>query len=267
MKFLISIILGLTAMFPLAGGNDHGELGRLWDEYGQFDRADRPEDKKAVLTQIKRLAAEQRSAWDYYDACRKYVQTSVSQNWRERDALLDSLDREIAEFDCPVMTFVHRFRSADPAEALAFIERERSGLESGANVRFYGEDSGLQRLECAETLRSLLENDYDYALWAVYSTSPDSVSDILAERVEGRYPFDFIYRLCEAGREAQDGSGPAAADSVYRKLAESYTGRAAALYAESKQLENRFRTLQDGEVDKEREKIASSVVKSLGVRV
>ena len=164
MKFLISIILGLTAMFPLAGGNYHGELGRLWDEYGQFDRADRPEDKKAVLKQIKRLAAEQRSAWDYYDACLKYVQTSVSQNWRERDALLDSLDREIAEFDCPVMTFVHRFRSADPAEALAFIERERSGLESGANVRFYGEDSGLQRLECAEMLRSLLENDYDYAL-------------------------------------------------------------------------------------------------------
>ena len=246
MKFLISIILGLTAMFPLAGGNYHGELGRLWDEYGQFDRADRPEDKKAVLKQIKRLAAEQRSAWDYYDACRKYVQTSVSQDWRERDALLDSLDREIAEFDCPVMTFVHRFRSADPAEALAFIERERSGLESGANVRFYGEDSGLQRLECAEMLRSLLENDYDYALWAVYSTSPDSVSDILAERVEGRYPFDFIYRLCEAGREAQDGSGPAAADSVYRELAESYPGRAAALYAESKLLENRFRTLQDG---------------------
>ena len=52
MKFLISIILGLTAMFQLAGGNDHGEFGRLWDEYGQFDRADRPEDKKAVLNVV-----------------------------------------------------------------------------------------------------------------------------------------------------------------------------------------------------------------------
>lgn len=239
MNILFPIFIAIMTISPTHEGNT-GEIKRLWNKYEKAELADRPGDMLEILSEIKQQAAIQGRVWDFYDASTKYVQTSSSQNWKLGKELADSMDREVAAMDCPVMTFFHSYRSRSADEALAFVEENAGRLSGARNREFYYADHRLKYLEAGQALPDLIENDYEYTLWSIFSEDSDTAREPLEATVRGKYPFDFILALNDAAS-----AGEGIREQIYRTLAGSCAGKAAALYAEAKLLELRFSELQD----------------------
>lgn len=264
---LLTPILALALAIAPTGDRSDSQLSRLWDSYERARNSDRPADMLSALKEIKQAAVQLDSAWDYYDASQKYVQTASSMNWKLRESLTDSMDREIAEIDWPVMTFFHSYRERPASEMTDFAALNRERLGKARNQGFYKADYRLNSLPGGGLLSSLLDNDYDYVLWSAYATDRSEAREALKENVTGRYPFDIIMQLEEASS-----AGEKERESILRMIADSCSGKAASLLAESSLLELRFSVLQGSaratqadyiELDKECDEILGRIRKAL----
>ena len=103
--------------FTACAKDDRGHtLTKLWAEYDKAVDADRPKDQADILERIKKEAIAQHLAWDYYDACWKYVDARSSSNWKLRDELRRQANNEIEQNGEPVAVFFNRRAqySSDP---------------------------------------------------------------------------------------------------------------------------------------------------------
>lgn len=163
-------------------------LSSLWKDYNDAVAADRPQKVASILEEIKSQARAKRLHWDFYDAATRKVEAEASRNWKLRTALQDSLAREVAEYDEPIVTYMHGSRLY--SRQIEFIKNNRARLEAGRNDAFYSSlalDDGM-----TDIIIDQIRNDYEFALWNEFSlfsgTAMHQAADPLAECLGDRYP-------------------------------------------------------------------------------
>ena len=226
---LITLILTLTYMIlPVSAKDDKGHtLVRLWADYYKAENADRPKDQADILLKIKQEATQQRLAWDFYDATWTYVQVRTSTNWKLGDELRTQAEQDLERFGEPVALYFHKRNRGDDA-LLQYVQEHRERLQQTHNPEFYEQDGNLYRHKFAGALKSLIANDYEYALWSLLGRSGSQAAADAAEAYfAGRYPLDAFVGYARLTRR-YSGSG---AIPHYEEYARKYDGKAVALLA------------------------------------
>lgn len=195
MKRLISLLSILCALFTSSYAKDPQghSLDKLWDSYYEAQKADKPKEQLAILANIKQEARTKKLAWDFYDAADKYVDVWSRSNWKLRETLQKQMNEEVAEFPSPVLGVYHsRSINWKDEKLLQFVKDNKQALLSSYNPEFYSHDRRIGRLPYGSVLQGLLDSDYDYALWCLFSANPrnKSLTPLLGARFDGRYPFD-----------------------------------------------------------------------------
>jgi len=176
------LLFSNTAVFGADDSEGH-TLAAMWRTYYVAEKSDRPHDALAVLEKIKSEAFSRHLPWDYYDACAKYAGTRISISWKDRDSAKSQKSAELADFGEPVISV---FLSTRPEEIRSLISQNEQRLKSSNNPEFYKRDASLKYKIYADALIPLLNNDYEYALWAEYARggSPEAL------RLTEVYPFN-----------------------------------------------------------------------------
>ena len=193
LKLLTLTLLTLMNIpFNACAKDDDGHtLTKLWATYQKAVDADRPKDQADILLQIKKEASAQHLAWDYYDACWKYVDARSSTNWKLHDQLQAEAFNDIMQYGEPIAVYFARKGEKDGAALLSYVVGQKERMLQANNPEFWHRDGNISGLLYADALVPLLQNDYEYALWSLYGRFLDQKTyETIRDQFAGRYPFD-----------------------------------------------------------------------------
>ena len=133
-RILLSWMLAMLAGSATLWGqsmNDGHQLTGLWKQYDAAHKADLPQKEAEVLSQIKVEAAAKNLPVDFYDAATAYVSAVQRRDWKQRETLREGLEKEVKDFDHPLVTFLWmwEWKSASTAELWAHIQAHASVLK------------------------------------------------------------------------------------------------------------------------------------------
>jgi len=118
MKRLLTTLLAvltaasiLNAAEPMSDGH---QLTDLWAKYQEAKKADRPVKEAEILGQIKKEAFQKRLPVDFWDAATEYVYTVRRRDWKQGNSLREALQKEVADYDSPIITSFGCVNGADP---------------------------------------------------------------------------------------------------------------------------------------------------------
>ncbi len=244
--FTLTLITFMNLFSSACAKDDRGHsLTKLWAEYDKAVDADRPKDQADILGRIKKEAAAQHLAWDYYDATMKYVDARASTNWKLRGELLTQAGQDIETFGEPVAVFYHRQGRSDSEELLRYVTEQKTRLQQAHNPEFYGRDSRVGGYTFSDFLLPKIANDYEYTLWSLFgSRQSDAVTRTIREYYAGRYPFDALIDFCLARRES---NGPEDGLKKMGAFADAHAGQAVAILARDQMLSYRHQLLRRDE--------------------
>ncbi len=210
-------------------------LTGLWTRYYKAEKDDLPKRQASILESIKKEASRKRLAWDYYDACDKYVQVRSSADWKLRDSLEKAKSEEIKTFGEPVAVY-YDTRRRDIDELVGYVREHRSRLEESCNPGFYRHDNLMDGFGFGSVLRILLRNDYDYALWSLFARDRNHsvTAALMEERFAGRYPFDALYEYATVTSDT----------GAMEAFAARHGSDAVGVFAEAALLQDRFDRLE-----------------------
>ena len=117
---MASAILSIICMSAFAKDDEGHTLTALWKSYYTAINQDKPKDQERILENIKKEALSKKLAWDYYDACRQYVDVRSSANWKLYDELREAFRKEIEAFPAPVAAFYMK-KGENSQEMLEFV--------------------------------------------------------------------------------------------------------------------------------------------------
>lgn len=240
MKHIIyTLLLAMTTiMTSEARDMDDHRLTSLWAEYRIAANADRPRQQAEILEKIKTRAEAEHLVWDYYDACKKYVQVRAQSNWKLREELKEQMDRDLDRFGEPV-AIIYDGRHDQTDSLISYIRANESKLKSSSNPEFWTNDYRISQYPYGSVLPQLLSSDYDYALWRLFARNVDNsaVSALMHQTYGGTYPLGALVRYTELeSREEEDQMGG---------LASEHDGDAVGVMAESWLLYRLFRKMED----------------------
>ena len=227
----LTLITLMTLPFNACAKDDNGHtLTKLWAAYEKAVDADKPKDQAAILEQIKKEASAQHLAWDYYDACWKYVQARSSTNWKLHGELMQQANADIEKFGEPVAVYYNRKGNASSTSLLEYVTEKKDILLQAYNPEFY-DFSG----KYAEALDYLVRNDYEYTLWSLFGRYSDkSIHDTIQSYYDGRYPFDALIEYTDITRESYT-----VAEEKMPAYVEAHAGQAVAFLGRDYLLERR----------------------------
>lgn len=237
------IIISAMNISVSAKDKDGHTLVRLWEAYYKAVSADKPKDQLKALDRIKEQAAEQKLAWDYYDACERYVRARTATDWKVRSAAEEDRDREIRGFGEPVAVFFLDRDTKSEDELYTYMQSNAAALKKSRNPEFYTRDYRFLGEIYSEVLAQLIADDYEYALWCLFRMGHAEAQKKLSSLVAGHYPQSAFMEYSLAKRtDAEDGDL-----SATMAFAAKHKGRAVALFARQDLLADRFRTLSSGQ--------------------
>ena len=214
-------------------------LTGLWKDYDAAVKADRPKEMLAVLDTIISKAKAGRLHYDFYHAASQRMTVAARRDWKQRDEFNAWLDKEVGEYDEPIVTFRHRLSKESAASMTDYVLVSKARLQAARNGAFY--DDGLDEL-----WTGLVGDDYEYALWilGVMRRSEKAMS-LLEEYVGGSYPKSAYleFRRIVGRSYSYKDEGRAEKAEAMRSFAQKYDGRAVSLYAKTVLLKDRFDSL------------------------
>lgn len=214
-------------------------LTGLWKDYDAAVKADRPKEMLAVLDTIISKAKAGRLHYDFYHAASQRMTVAARRDWKQRDEFNAWLDKEVGEYDEPIVTFRHRLSKESAASMTDYVLVSKARLQAARNGAFY--DDGLDEL-----WTGLVGDDYEYALWilGVMRRSEKAMS-LLEEYVGGSYPKSAYleFRRIVGRSYSYKEEGRAEKAEAMRSFARKYDGRAVSLYAKAVLLKDRFDSL------------------------
>lgn len=214
-------------------------LTGLWKDYDAAVKADRPKEMLAVLDTIISKAKAGRLHYDFYHAASQRMTVAARRDWKQRDEFNAWLDKEVGEYDEPIVTFRHRLSKESAASMTDYVLVSKARLQAARNGAFY--DDGLDEL-----WTGLVGDDYEYALWilGVMRRSEKAMS-LLEEYVGGSYPKSAYleFRRIVGRIYSYKDEGRAEKAEAMRSFARKYDGRAVSLYAKAVLLKDRFDSL------------------------
>ena len=236
-RLITLILLTLTNMSLPACAKDDSQhtLVKLWADYYKAVDADKPKDQCDILERIKKEASEKHLAWDYYDACWKYVQARSSSNWKLRDELTEQANKDIETFGEPIAVFYNRKGSYSADNLRAYITEQKERLLQAHNPEFYVMDGSLDTFLYSPILLDKMSNDYEYTLWSLFAKSYDNaVRELIADYYKGRYPFDAFVEYTFISRMAN-----VAADPQMEQYVKDHAGQAVSMMGRQYLLQRR----------------------------
>lgn len=245
------IIITITGLFAMGNSRINSptalrsktDFDKLWKEYNATVRADRALKGMKVLEEIKALAEEERSSWNFYRAANQYWQTGSQRDWKQEDSLRNAFLAEIERYNEPIITF-YNSRNNIGGKA-AFLKEHREQMLASHNPDFYEASYPSQRV-FSGFLNASLSNDYEYALWYLYLGSRvlftpewEECRDMLKEYVGDKYPF---VQFIEFNHAYQSNAGISLTICM-QEFADKYKDRAVALFATQELLNEEFSEL------------------------
>lgn len=240
---ILCLVAITTCAFVKRNGGQAAEDGLvltgLWKDYDAAVKADRPKEMLAVLDTIISKAKAGRLHYDFYHAASQRMTVAARRDWKQRDEFNAWLDKEVGEYDEPIVTFRHRLSKESAASMTDYVLVSKARLQAARNGAFY--DDGLDEL-----WTGLVGDDYEYALWilGVMRRSEKAMS-LLEEYVGGSYPKSAYleFRRIVGRSYSYKDEGRAEKAEAMRSFARKYDGRAVSLYAKAVLLKDRFDSL------------------------
>ena len=228
-------------------------LTELWADYAKAVLQDRPKRQADILAQIREQAMEQRLAYDFFDASRRYVDAVTNRDWKLRDTLRAEFAENVRKFGSPVVTFAWMAghdTNVEPDSIFRYVQDNAKALKAGHEKSFYSTVIVRYRsLAYIDRyfLNDFYANDYEYALWQLLPyTSSDKVTegDIYKalKAYEGEsYPLGAYLEYLEIrnGAAVYD----SAQEALLKEYAERYSGKAISMLARADILLCRFNRL------------------------
>lgn len=214
-------------------------LTSLWDEYSAAVKADKPKEASAVLDKIISKAKAERLHYDFFDASTQKVNVEISMNWKVRDEYKDWLDKEIADYAEPIVTFKHTFDRSNAASLTDFVLVNKARLQAGRNPKFY---SGA----FDSLWTGMFKDDYEYTLWTlVQEGNSQKALPLLQDYLGGAYPKAAYleYRQIADKRFSYTDKGKSERMAACREFISKYDGKAISLYAKALLLRGQFDSL------------------------
>ena len=258
---LAAAVLAAAALMPVplsgaeaalrgdSGTDEEGHvLVPLWKEFRQAENDDRPDREAELLEKIISQARRRHLPWDFYDGWQRYIDVSVSKDWKRHAALDSAMNRAVEDFGEPVVTYTVKFRYAaglEP-EVREFLEKNGGRLKNERNPQFYG--TGYNTMwssyycELPEAIIDNISNDYEYVLWSLFLRSRGrdaGAGEMLSGYLGSSYPNGAYMEFYKAGI----GSG-GERKAALEAFAEKYSGRAVSCYAIQELMSDRFSRMQ-----------------------
>ena len=170
---IILIAMALSAIltsFSFMQRNDKS-LETLWADYRRAESLDQVRKMTDILYDIKTKSMEQRKSWDYFKASEMYVNVSSRRDWKLRDSLQCQFERDIFEYDEPVLTYLLNSRQFSGDALWTMVCKDAGRLRSARNADIYSERN--------RSFAAPVANDYEYVLWDMFLSSFSRRSDIL----------------------------------------------------------------------------------------
>ena len=252
---MLALMAGIVAIAqPM---NDGHILTSLWNKYEAARKADRPQLEAEILSQIKQEALQQHLVVDFYDAATLYVSTVQRRDWKQRDALHKALEKEVAAFDEPIVTFqwMSRWQYASADALWTYVQAHPDGF-NGRTSAFYRDVNGY----LGGALPAFVANDREFVLWRLLSGRSDSeeeaIYNALKEEVEGRYPSQAALEYYVASTRYYPENRREERRQALGLLAKKYEGKAVSVFPKAALLQMR-------KEDLDKEKGAGSAYASL----
>lgn len=226
------------------------DISGLWQKYEKAKTEDSPKSRMKILTDIKEAAKTRRLTYDFYRAVVLYEEVGGSVDWKQRDKLREQRNKEIADYDEPVLTFLNMRRNygIEVGDLVELLTKEAGRLKSAQN-RVVWEKESCQNM-FGEVLTATFLCDYDFVVWETFIElnryryldeiqGMRFIKDELEKITAGKYPQEAFYeymsiKLPECEEKA-----------AMEKFAEKYAGKAVALFAEQSLLLSEFHAMDE----------------------
>ena len=236
-KLLITTLLALAGLFPVAAANDKGHvLNDLWDKYEEARKADRPQKEAEILADIRQKAQRQHLPVDFYDAATLYVNTVQRRDWKQGDALREELQKEVERFNDPVVTFLwmREWKRASTNDIWTYVKDHAKDFKGHHPALHRGVDSFLNG-----ALKSFIRSDKEFALWNLLgsSRSNDALQEELYKALKadlnGSYPGDGALEYYLLSRKYNLVADRPKKKAALQALQNQYAGKALGLFPEA----------------------------------
>ena len=168
------IIITLMALLPIAVlssfitmeiRKEEKSLEVLWAEYDKATQQDRIQKRAELLEEIKVKALEGRADWDYYRACRDYVNVRSRRDWKQRDTLQKQMRSEILAYNEPLLIYLMDRETAGPKELLESVAKMKDRLAERRGEDVYAARGNILN----PAVVPLTGDDYEYVLWDMFN--------------------------------------------------------------------------------------------------
>ena len=168
------IIITLMALLPIAvlssfitmeRKKEEKSLEVLWTEYDKATQQDRIQKRAELLEVIKVKALEGRADWDYYRACRDYVNVRSRRDWKQRDTLQKQMRSEILAYNEPLLIYLMDRETAGPEELLESVANMKDRLAERRGEDVYAALGTILN----PAVVPLTGDDYEYVLWDMFN--------------------------------------------------------------------------------------------------
>ena len=220
--------VALLSVAPMMNANpapdkDGHALTALWKQYEEANKADRPQKEAEILTKIKAEAVKQRLAADFYDAAVKYVESVQRRDWKKRDEARANLEKEVKEFDEPMVTYLWMSEQAGKSSDARwkYVRDRVDAFRGGQNAALWRGIGGLM----GGAMTDFVASDYEYVLWHLLGSrrydnpEKDEIYQALKAEVQGKSPQEGYLAYFVANRVSEKAARKAALEEVAKKYA------------------------------------------------
>ena len=137
----------------------------MWAEYNEALQQDRVQKTAGILEEIKVKALEEKAGWDYYRACRDYVNVRSRRDWKQRDTLQKQMRSEILAYNEPLLIYLMDRETAGPEELLGSVANMKDRLAGRRNEEVYDARGTILN----PAVVPLTGDDYEYVLWDMFN--------------------------------------------------------------------------------------------------
>ena len=139
-------------------------LEALWIEYDKAMQQDRVQKMADLLAEIKVESLEERASWDYYRACRDYVNVRSRRDWKVRDSLQKQMRTELSAYDEPLLIYLMDRETVGPEDLIKSVGVMKRRLEERRCEDVYEARGTILN----PAVVPLVGNDYEYVLWDMF---------------------------------------------------------------------------------------------------
>ena len=158
---LLSIAV-LSSFITMEIRKEEKSLEVLWAEYDKATQQDRVQKTAGILEEIKVKALEEKAGWDYYRACRDYVNVRSRRDWKQRDTLQKQMRSEILAYNEPLLIYLMDRETAGPEELLESVANMKDRLAERRGEDVYAALGTILN----SAVVSVTGDDYEYVRWA-----------------------------------------------------------------------------------------------------